>query len=435
MDARAILAAKRDGGRLSGAEIQWFADGLANGQVTDAQAGAFAMATLLNDMNEAERVALTLAMRDSGDVQSWDLPGPVLDKHSTGGIGDNVSLMLAPALAVCGAYVPMISGRGLGHTGGTLDKLDAIPGYQTEVSVEKMRAVTADVGCAIVGASGNIAPADKRLYAIRDVTGTVESLDLITASILSKKLAAGLEGLVLDVKSGSGTFLSGEDEALDLANALVSVANGAGCKTAALITDMNEPLASSAGNALEIANAVSFLTGSTVDSRLWDVTVALGGVLLELGGLCERAAEGQAMISAALQSGAAAERFGKMVAALGGPADFIENAGKYLLRAPVTAEITAPEAGFVQAINGKALGLAVVGLGGGRQRQDDALDYAVGLDQLAGLGTFVEVGDPLAIVHAADPEAQAAANAAVLAAYDIGAEVVEEPPLVVKRVG
>lgn len=435
MDARAIIAAKRDNLGLSDAEIQWFANGLSSGDVSDAQAGAFAMAVLLNGMDAGERVALTRAMRDSGNVLAWDLPGPVLDKHSTGGIGDNVSLMLAPALAVCGAYVPMISGRGLGHTGGTLDKLDAIPGYRTEVSVSETRRVTSEIGCAIVGASADIAPADKRLYAVRDVTGTVESLDLICASILSKKLAAGLEGLVLDVKAGSGAFLTGMDQAVELAEALVEVAQGAGCKTAALVTDMNEPLASCAGNALEIANAVAFLRGDAIDSRLWDVTVSLGGALLEIGGLCERAAEGQAMIAAAFQSGAAAQKFGQMVSELGGPKDFMENAANHLPRAPVVGEVVAPYSGFISAIDARKLGLAVVGLGAGRQRQGDLLDYATGLDQIAGLGTHVEAGDPITIVHAASTDDLAAAEAAILAACDIGDAVTVEGELIVKRIG
>jgi len=435
MDARGIIARKRDRQDLTAAELQWFAQGLASGAVSDSQAGAFAMAVVLNGMSEAERVALTMAMRDSGDVQVWDLPGPVLDKHSTGGIGDNVSLMLAPAMAACGAYVPMISGRGLGHTGGTLDKLDAIPGYQTEVSAEKMRAVVAAQGCAIVGATSSIAPADKRLYAVRDVTGTVESLSLITASILSKKLAAGLEGLVLDVKNGSGAFITAPEAAIDLAEAMVSAANGVGCRTAALVTDMNEPLASCAGNAIEMANAIAFLRGDAVDSRLWDVTVALGGVLLELGGMCERAAEGQAMIAAAFQNGKAAETFAKMVAALGGPADIIENAAKYLPKAATVDEVIAPQSGFVSAIDLKAMGLAVVGLGGGRQRPDDRLDLSVGLDQLAGLGAYVEKGDPIAVVHAANSDALAEAQQAVAAAYHIADKPSAQAPLIVKRVG
>ncbi len=434
MDARSIISAKRDGRALSDEEIGWFVRGVADGGVTDAQAGAFAMAVLLNGMGAPERVALTLAMRDSGDTQSWDLPGPVLDKHSTGGVGDNVSLVLAPALAACGAFVPMISGRGLGHTGGTLDKLDAIPGYRTEVDDETLRDVVAGAGCAIVSATGNIAPADKRLYAVRDVTATVESIDLITASILSKKLAAGLEGLVLDVKTGSGAFLKDPTQAGALAKALVSVAKGAGCSAAALITDMNEPLASAAGNALEVSNAVRFLRGEETDSRLWDVTVALGGALLELGGLCERAPEGQAMIEAAFQSGAAAERFSRMVALLGGPRDFLDKPDKHLPVAPVTDEVAAPVAGFVTTIDARALGEAVVNLGGGRKRQGDRLDLSVGLDQIAGLGLYVEKHDPIAIVHAPGDAALERARKAVLSAIRISSAPPGDNPLILKKV-
>ncbi len=249
MDARAIIAAVRNRQTPDAAALQWFAQGLANGAVSDAQAGAFAMAVVLNGLSDAGRTALTTGMRDSGDVLAWNLPGPVIDKHSTGGVGDCVSLILAPVLAACGAYVPMISGRGLGHTGGTLDKLEAIPGVDINVTEDTLRRITRDVGCAIVSATGQIAPADRRLYAVRDVTATVESVDLITASILSKKLAAGLEGLILDVKCGSGAFMKTRDAAETLAQALVSAANGAGCRTAALITDMNEPLAPALGNA------------------------------------------------------------------------------------------------------------------------------------------------------------------------------------------
>ncbi len=435
MDARSIIAQIRDGETPSGDALRWIANGLADGRVTDAQAGAFAMAALLNGLDEAGRVALTLAMRDSGVVQKWDLPGPVLDKHSTGGIGDNVSLMLAPALAVCGAFVPMISGRGLGHTGGTLDKLDAIPGYQSEVPSEKMREVVAKVGCAIVGASGDIAPADKRLYGVRDITGTVESVDLITASILSKKLAAGLGGLVLDVKVGNGAFLPEIARAETLAQSLVDVGGGAGCRTAALITDMNEPLASCAGNALEVANAVAFLRGDHIDGRLFDVTVALGGLLLELGGLCDNTAEGQTMIATAFQDGSAAEKFARMVAALGGPSDFVDRCANHLRRAPVTGEIGAPRSGFVTAVDARALGEVVVALGGGRFRHDDRLDLTVGLDQIIGPGAFVEAGDPLAIVHAADQDRLDAATRSVLAAIGIGPEPPEETALIVERIG
>src|SRR5690606_15628294 len=265
MDARQIIAGVRDRKGLPAEAATWFASGLASGAVTDAQAGAFAMAVLLNRLDDTERVAWTLAMRDSGSVLDWNLPGPVVDKHSTGGIGDSTSILLAPALAACGAYVPMISGRGLGHTGGTLDKLEAIPGYRTDVTVEELRRLVRDVGCAIVGATADVAPADRRLYAIRDVTGTVESIDLITASILSKMVAAGLESLILDVKVDSGAFMKTIEDARALAHALVDTANGAGCRTAALITDMDQPLASTAGNALEVIEAMETMTGAAVN--------------------------------------------------------------------------------------------------------------------------------------------------------------------------
>jgi thymidine phosphorylase len=277
MDARAIIAGLRRGETPGPEALRWFAAGLADGRVTDAQAGAFAMAVCLRGLGEEGRVALTLGMRDSGDVLKWAMPGPVLDKHSTGGVGDCVSLLLAPALAACGVYVPMVSGRGLGHTGGTLDKLEAIPGLSVSVTEKTLRDVVAKVGCAIVSATGQIAPADKRLYAIRDVTGTVESIDLITASILSKKLRAGLQGLVLDVKSGSGAFMKTDAEAEALARALVSTARGAGCPAAAFVTDMDQPLAPCLGNALEVAVSMEVMSGNRLAApRLHDLTVALG---------------------------------------------------------------------------------------------------------------------------------------------------------------
>ena len=433
MDARVIIARLRDEQPLTPEEIEWFASGLANGGVSDAQAGAFAMAVLLNGLEKPERVALTRAMRDSGLVMEWDLPGPVLDKHSTGGIGDCVSLLLAPALAVCGAYVPMISGRGLGHTGGTLDKLEAIPGYQAEVSVERLRQITASIGCAIVGASAEIAPADKRLYAIRDVTGTVESIDLITASILSKKLAAGLEGLVLDVKVGSGAFMKHMDEAEDLAEALVETAQGAGCMTTALITDMSQPLIAAAGNALEVIEVMETLTGSGVTPALWDLTCALGGELLALGGLAADAADGAGRIADAMDSGAAAERFGEMVAELGGPVDFVERWPDRLPSAPVVREVTAGAAGFVTEMDCQALGMAVVDLGGGRKRDGDRINPSVGLSELAPLGEQMTADLPLALVHAANEDAADAAEAAVRAAYRIGPTAPAVPPLVHRR--
>lgn len=435
MQARAIIAALRARGRLSPEAAGWFARGLASGEVTDAQAGAFAMAVLMGGLDTAGRVALTGAMRDSGKVLDWDLPGPVVDKHSTGGIGDSVSLLLAPALACCGVYVPMISGRGLGHTGGTLDKLEAIPGYRTAIDADALRRVVEETGCAIVAAGGDLAPADRRLYAIRDESATVESIDLITASILSKKLAAGLEALVLDVKVGSGAFLPDMDQARALALALVETANGAGCRTSALITDMSQSLGHSAGNALEVLEVMETLTGSAVNEALWDVTAALGGELLALAGRAKDMDEGAAMIDAALQSGRAAERFGKMVAALGGPADFVERYPDRLPSAPQLAPVPAPRAGFVTQVNARALGEAVVALGGGRLKATDRVNPSVGLTGLAVIGEEMEEGEPLALIHASSRADADAAIAAVLAAYELGAEPTSEPPLIHDRIG
>ncbi len=434
MDARSIIAAIRDGTTPTAEELTWFAAGLASGAVTDAQAGAFAMAVLLKGLGEQGRVALTRAMTASGQVMTWDLPGPVIDKHSTGGIGDCVSLMLAPALAACGAYVPMISGRGLGHTGGTLDKLEAIPGFRTGLSEDQVRRQMKDVRCAIVSASAEIAPADRRLYAIRDVTGTVESIDLITASILSKKLAAGLEALVLDVKCGSGAFMKTLEDAEALARALVSTAQGAGCMTSALITDMSQPLATAAGNALEVSEVMETLTGTSVNSALWDITMALGGEALALGGIAHDAADGAGRIEQALESGAAADWFGRMVAAQGGPADFVDRWPDRLPAATVIREAPSPGGGFVSTINGQILGLAVVRLGGGRQREGDRVNPSVGLSDLAGIGEDIGAGDPLCMVHAATEAQAEEAIRAIQAAYVLAEVAPDEPSLILKRI-
>ncbi|MDP3261897.1 MAG: thymidine phosphorylase [Tabrizicola sp.] len=433
-DARSIIVRLRDGGQPTADELAWFAQGLASGVVTDAQAGAFAMAVLLRGLGEAGRVALTRGMRDSGKVLAWDMPGPIVDKHSTGGIGDCVSLLLAPALAACGAYVPMISGRGLGHTGGTLDKLEAIPGFRTGLTEDALRVQLKDIRCAIVAASAEIAPADKRLYAIRDVSGTVESVDLITASILSKKLAAGLEALVLDVKCGSGAFMKTPERAEELARALVATAQGAGCMTSALITDMSQPLATAAGNALEVIEVMETLTGTSVNTALWDLTAALGGEALALAGLAADPEDGAGRIAQALESGAAAEIFGRMVAAQGGPQDFVERWPDRLPSAPVVMEVPALADGFIAAIDGEALGHAVVHLGGGRLREGDKLNLSVGLSDLAGLGEEAGAGVPIAMVHAATEDAARAAVRAVQAAYRISDAAPDEPALVLKRI-
>ncbi|PSL22130.1 thymidine phosphorylase [Shimia abyssi] len=433
MDARAIITKLRQGDTPTREELNWFANGLADGRVSDAQAGAFAMGVCLRGLGEEGRVALTLAMRDSGDTLHWDLPGPVLDKHSTGGVGDCVSLILAPALAACGAYVPMISGRGLGHTGGTLDKMEAIPGLKTGLSEDQFRAVVDTAGCAIVSATADIAPADKRLYAIRDVTATVESLDLITASILSKKLAAGLQGLVLDVKLGSGAFMKSADDARALATALVNTANLAGCPTSAVISDMNQPLAASLGNALEVAEVMQVLCNGA-GGALAELSVSLGGVLLANAGLARDVEDGIAQMATVLSDGRAADTFGRMVAAMGGPVQFTENWRRFLPEATVIREIAAPQTGYVYAIDGEALGLAVVALGGGRQVEADVINPAVGLSEVARLGARVTRGQPLLRLHAAREDAAREAEQAVLQAITIADTAPDLPPLIHERI-
>ncbi len=416
-----IIRRKRDGGALSREDISAFVAGLTDGSFSEGQAAALAMAILLNGMRREETVALTLAMRDSGTVLDWsDLAGPVPDKHSTGGVGDNVSLMLAPIVAACGAFVPMISGRGLGHTGGTLDKLDAIPGYVSQPDNALFRKVVREVGCAIIGQTADLAPADKRLYAIRDVTATVEAIPLITASILSKKLAAGLQSLVLDVKVGSGSFMAKRRSAAMLAQSLVEVANGAGLPATALITDMDQPLASAAGNALEVANAVDFLVGRRRDGRLEAVTLALAAEMLMSAGLARSYKEAASRATDALMSRRAAEVFGRMVAALGGPADFVERSAAYLPKAKVIRPVTAQTSGFVTRIATRDIGLAVVLLGGGRTKSVDGINHAVGIAALASIGSDIHAGDPLAFVHADNDHDAEAAVAAVQAAYMLG---------------
>lgn len=432
-----VIRKKRDGKALDKAEIAFMVEGLTHGSVTEGQIAALAMAIFFRGMEMAERVALTETMRDSGAVLDWTgLEGPILDKHSTGGIGDNVSLMLGPAIAACGGFVPMISGRGLGHGGGTLDKLDSIPGYRTNPDLALFRDVVEDVACAIIGQTADLAPADRRLYAIRDVTATVESVPLITASILSKKLAEGLDGLILDVKTGNGAFMTTLDQARELAGSLVSVANGAGVKTAALITDMNESLASAAGNAVEVMNAVEFLTGHHRDPRLEAVTVALGAEVLVLGGLAADSADGKRRIEQAFASGRAAEVFGRMVAALGGPADFVDDPAAHLKFAPVTRAAVPEGAGIVEAVDSRAVGIAVIELGGGRARAEDRIDHSVGFTRLAPVGARVGGGDaPLGLVHARTEAHAEKAAAALRAAYTIGDAPPPNRPVVIERVG
>lgn len=430
-----IIRKKRDGQVLPASEINDFIQGLVDGRVTDAQAAAFAMAVFFKGMNMDERVALTSSMMRSGNVLDWrDLSGPVLDKHSTGGIGDTVSLMLAPMLAACGANVPMISGRGLGHTGGTLDKFDSIPGYKTAPTLDLFRDTVKTAGCAIIGQTEDLAPADRKLYAIRDVTATVESISLITASILSKKLAAGLQGLVMDVKTGSGAFMPVLKDSRELAESLAFVATGAGLPTTALITDMDEPLASAAGNAVEIQYAVDYLKGEHHTSRLHEVTMALCVEALLLGKLAATADEARKKLEAALTSGKAAEHFARMVSCLGGPSDFLGKSDTYLPKAPIIRAVNTPRDGYVDAIATREIGLAIVALGGGRTRAVDPIDHAVGVTDILPTGTAVKAGDPLCVIHARDEAGFAAARDAIVKAIRIADSAPPKRPLVYERI-
>ena len=434
MSISIILGKVRDQIPLLKEEIKEFSAGLADGSVSDAQAAAFAMAVCLHGLSKQERMDLTLAMRDTGEVRNWDLPGPVIDKHSTGGIGDNVSLVLAPMLVACGAFVPMVSGRGLGHTGGTLDKLESISGYRTQVSAEEFERVVSDVGCAIVGAGEGIAPADKRLYAIRDLTGTVESVDLITSSILSKKLAAGLEALVLDVKVGSGAFMQDMDGARELAQSLVSVANGAGCRTSALLTDMNQSLASSAGNAIEVKSALTVLKNEPGEERLLEVTLALGSNLLVNAGIFSDEDKAKESLVESLRSGKAAEILGRMIAAFGGPIDFVEKTEEYLPVSENILDFSSPSSGYLKSVNGRILGKAVIELGGGRKQAEDKIDLSVGLDQFLQIGKYVEQGDPLLRIHASSDQDMDRTKNLLSEAFRISENTVESNPLILETI-
>jgi thymidine phosphorylase len=432
-----IVRKKRDGGVLSAEEIQFFVRGIPDGSVTEGQIAALAMAVYFNDMNMDERVAFTLAMRDSGQVMEWkslDLPGPVVDKHSTGGVGDVVSLMLGPMVAACGGFVPMISGRGLGHTGGTLDKFDSIPGYCTVPDPELFRQVVRDVGVAIIGQTAQLAPADKRFYSIRDTTATVESVAMITGSILSKKLSAGLDALVMDVKVGSGAFMPTYEKSVELAGSIVVVGNGAGTRTSAILTGMNESLCPVAGNAVEVRLAMDYLAGRSRPARLHEVTMALCAEMLVLSGLAATDEQARAKLQVALDSGKAAECFARMVKALGGPADLMERPDAYLEQAPVVVPVPAPKSGYAAATDCRALGLAVVGLGGGRIRPQDPIDFAVGLTGLVERGDMVDTGQPLAMVHARTEAAAEQAVRQVQAAYRIDATRPELEPMIYRTI-
>ena len=433
-----IIRRKRDGRELTPEEIAFVVRGIHDGNLSEGQVAAFAMAVFFRGMTVPERVALTLGLARSGIMLDWrdlDLPGPILDKHSSGGVGDKVSLMLAPIVAACGGFVPMISGRGLGHTGGTLDKLSAISGYDVQPDIATFRKVVREVGCAVIGQTDDLAPADRRLYATRDVTGSVESIPLLVSSILSKKVAEGLDGLVMDVKCGSGAFCDTEEMARDLARSLVDVANRAGLPTVALITDMDRVLGREVGNALEVAETVAYLTGSGPrEPRLHEVTMALAGEMLMLGKLAADVAEGRARAEAAVADGRAAETFARMVSALGGLADFLERSGRYLGHAPVVKPCTAERSGHVAGMNAREIGIAVVELGGGRRHADDAIDPSVGLTEFVDVGRQIRGGEPLCLVHAASEADAERAIALIRRAVRIEEAAPREIPVILERV-
>ena len=426
-----VIRKKRDGGDLSDDEIQFFVDGLADSSLPAEQVSSLAMAIFINSMSFEEAGKLTLAMAASGTVLDWSkeaLDGPVIDKHSTGGVGDKVSFLLAPIAAACGCYVPMISGRGLGHTGGTTDKAECIPGYNATPDFDLFRQVVKEVGCAIIGQTSDLAPADRRFYAIRDVTGTVESVPLITASILSKKIAAGLQGLVMDVKVGSGAFMETLERAQELAGSVIATAAKAGLKTHALITDMNEALGTTVGNALEIEESIRYLRNERRDARLDEVTLSLCAEMLVVGGIEDDRDNARRRCEQAVTSGRAAEIFGRMVTALGGPADLVENYEKHLVKAPLVRSVHAD--GIVARVNTRAIGNALIELGGGRRKVGESLDLSVGFSDIASIGTRVDSATPLAMIHAASESDAMQAEKNLLAAYTLSEKAPADRPVI-----
>ena len=428
-----IIRCKRDGGELSEEQIRFFVDGLADESIPAEQVSSLAMAIFLNSMTFDEAAQLTMAMAASGVVLDWaevGLDGPVIDKHSTGGVGDKVSFMLAPIAAACGCFVPMISGRGLGHTGGTTDKAESIPGYNTAPDFATFRKVVKEAGCAIIGQTADLAPADRRLYSIRDVTGTVESVPLITASILSKKIAAGLSGLVMDVKVGTGAFMESFEKALELAKSIIATAGRADTPTHAVLTDMNEVLGRSAGNALEIEESLAYLKNEYREPRLDEVVVTLVSEMLLVGGLCDNRQAARNRCEDAISSGRALEVFARMVTMLGGPADFVEKADTYLPQAPVVRPVYAD--GYVSDVNGRAVGNAIIELGGGRRAVGQTLDLAVGFTDIAAVGMHLDTDTPVAVIHAANEDDARHAEANLRAAIRLSGEAPPERPVIIQ---
>ena len=433
-----IIRKKRNGELLTPDEIRYFVNGLCDGSIAAEQVSALAMAVYFQSMDFTETAELTQAMAHSGSVIDWageGIEGLVVDKHSTGGVGDKVSLILAPLVAACGAYVPMISGRGLGHTGGTLDKLDSIPGYDTAPGLDVFKRVVGSAGCAIIGQTPELAPADRRLYSIRDVTATVESVPLITASILSKKISAGLNGLVMDIKTGAGAFMETEAAALNLARSIVDAAREAGLPVRAVITDMSEVLGRNAGNAVEVRETIDYLTGVYRDSRLHEVVFTLAAEMLALAGIEENRQAARTLLQAALDQGQATRVFADMVGALGGPADFVERVDHHLPQAPVVRPVYLDGEGSIAGIDVRQVGNVIVTLGGGRRRVEDSIDHSVGLTDIAGIGARIDPHTPIAFVHGRDETVVKAATELLRRAFVLAEEKPALKPVIRKTAG
>jgi pyrimidine-nucleoside phosphorylase len=424
-----LIAKKRDGGRLADPEIRSLIDGFVQGRVADYQMSALAMAIVLKGMEPEEITALTLAMRDSGRVvDTSSIPAPKVDKHSTGGVGDKVSLCLAPLVASCGVAVPMVSGRGLGHTGGTLDKLEAIPGFSVSMETDRFVAQVREIGCALIGQTADIAPADKRLYALRDVTATVESIPLITASILSKKLAEGIDALVLDVKVGRGAFMKSLADARALASSLVRVGRLAGKKVTAILTAMDAPLGRAIGNGLETAEAFEILHGRG-PADLKEITLVLGAEMLRLAGKAKTDAAARGQLEDAIKDGRGAAAMRAIVKAQGGDPRTVDEPSR-LAQAPRVVDVPAPKRGWVTGIDPLELGLAVIAMGGGRTRADQTIDPSVGIVVKAPLGEKVEKGAPVAEMHLSETADENVLRARVQSAWTIGGTKPKAKPLV-----
>ncbi|OJH35348.1 thymidine phosphorylase [Cystobacter ferrugineus] len=429
-----LIKAKRDGKRLEPGDIRAFIEAYTSGDVPDYQMSALCMAVFFRGLDAVELGAWTRAMLESGEVLDLgDVPGVKVDKHSTGGVGDKVSLSLAPLAAACGVPVPMISGRGLGHTGGTLDKLESIPGFKVDLPVSDYRRLVREVGCCLIGQTASVAPADKKLYALRDVTATVDCIPLICSSIMSKKLAEGIDALVLDVKVGSGAFMKTVEDARLLARTMIGVGAEMGRKVTALLTDMNQPLGRAVGNALEVVEAVEMLRGRA-PADYTEVTLALTAEMLVLGGRAGSLAEARQKLERAVRDGSAVRKLQEIVEAQGGDPGAIDDYSR-LPQARSQVDVLATEEGFVTGIQTEAVGLAAVALGAGRQRVDSRIDPAVGFTLLRKVGEPVKKGDPLVRIHYNDPAPVEDVRARLLAAYSCGPRAPEPQPLILERLG